>query len=114
MSNNANNPVTRSSADATLDAGIAGALEQAPEVAIPADFAARVRASLPTRPLARPRPSAARIAATGAAAASLVALCWLAPHAPPSFQSLAFDMELALLAELAVIAGWLATARGTM
>jgi hypothetical protein len=41
----------------------------------------------------------------------VVALYWLAPHARPSFESVAFDMELLMLAELAGVAAWLAMRR---
>jgi uncharacterized protein YfaQ (DUF2300 family) len=94
----------------TLAPGVERALEQAPTVAIPDDFAARVRASLPAQPVAATRPSAARVSAIAAAAVSLVALSWLAPHAAPNFDSMAFDLEMVLLAELAMIAAWLGVA----
>jgi ferric-dicitrate binding protein FerR (iron transport regulator) len=97
--------------DAAFEAAITRALEQQPSVAIPAEFAARVRASLPAQPKVRARRSVGRIAATAAAAGLVVALWWLAPHVRPSFASMAFDMELLLLAELAGVAAWLATQR---
>jgi hypothetical protein len=97
--------------DDALETAITRALEQQPNVAIPADFAARVRASLPVQPKVGRRRSVGRIAATAAAAGLVVALCWLAPHARPSFESVAFDMEMLMLAELAGVAAWLATQR---
>jgi hypothetical protein len=105
------NMVEEMNDDVALDAVIARALEQQPNVAIPAEFAARVMASLPALPKVRARRSVGRIAATAAAAGLIVALCWLAPHAQPSFDSLAFDMELLVLAELAGVAAWLAMRR---
>lgn len=112
MTDKAENQASQHRSDPAVESAITRALEQPPAVAVPADFAARVRGALPARPPRRRGRSAARVAATAAAAASLVGLCWLAPHAAPDFQSMAFDMELALLAELAAIAAWLATQRG--
>jgi hypothetical protein len=98
-----------------FEAAIARALEQQPGVTIPADFAARVRASLPSRPRARePRfaaHSVGQLAAAVAAAGLVVALCLLAPHVRPSFVSVAFDMEMVLLVELCGVTAWLATVR---
>ncbi len=94
--------------DAVMEAAITRALERQPEVVVPEDFAARVRASLPAQPKARARRSVGRIAGTAAAAGLIVALCWLAPHTQPSFASVAFDMEMLLLVELAGVAAWLA------
>jgi hypothetical protein len=97
--------------DVVLDAAITRALERQLEVMIPTGFAARVRASLPPQPMVRERRSAGRIAATAAAAGLIVGLCWLAPHARPSFESVAFDMEMLMLIELAGVAAWLAMRR---
>ncbi|HEY5382310.1 MAG TPA: hypothetical protein VIJ65_08635 [Acidobacteriaceae bacterium] len=97
--------------EALMEAAITRALELQPEVVVPEDFAARVRASLPVQPKARARRSVGRIAGTAAAAGLIVALCWMAPHTQPSFASVAFDMELLVLAELAGIAAWLAMRR---
>jgi hypothetical protein len=41
----------------------------------------------------------------------VLALCWLAPHARPSFESVAFDLEMVLVVELAGVAAWLGTRR---
>jgi hypothetical protein len=114
MIDKANNTASQLGTSATLEASLTRALEHAPAIAVPADFAARVRASLPAQPRTQSRPSAARMAATGAASAALLALCLLAPHAAPNFQSMSFDMELALLGELAVVAAWLAIRRGSV
>jgi hypothetical protein len=97
--------------DGTLEAAVTRALERQPEVMVPAGFAARVRASLPPQPKMREHRSVGRIAATAAAAGLIVGLCWLAPHARPSFESLAFDMEMLMLIELAGVGAWLAMRR---
>lgn len=97
--------------EVALEAAITQALERQPEVVVPMDFAARVRASLPPQPKVRTRRSAGRIAGTAAVAGLIVGLCWLAPHAQPSFESIAFDMEMLMLAELAGVAAWLAMRR---
>ena len=97
--------------DLALETAITRALERAPEVMVPRDFAARVRASLPAQPKVRARRSVGRIAGTAAVAGLIVGLCWLAPHARPSFESVAFDMEMLMLAELAGVAAWLAMRR---
>jgi len=99
-----------------FEAAITRALEQPPSAAVPMDFAARVKAALPAQPKARARRFAGRsvgqTAATIAAVGLVAALCLLAPHARPSFESVAFDMEMVLLVELAGVAAWLGTARG--
>lgn len=94
-----------------VDAAITRALERQPDVVVPMDFAAKVRAALPERPKVRERRSAGRIAAGVAAAGLLVALCLLAPHARPSFGSVAFDLEMVLVVELASVAAWLGMRR---
>jgi hypothetical protein len=93
------------------DATITRALEAQPAVTIPEGFAARVMASLPAQPKVRVRRSVAKVAATAAVAGLIVGLCWLAPHARPSFDSVAFDMELLMLCELAGVAAWLSMRR---
>jgi len=99
-----------------LEAAITQALEfrrnpEAPEV--PADFAARVMRSLPAQSTARPRVRVSRTIGIVAAAILTIAVFALAPHTTPNFTSLAFDLELALLAELAGIAYWLGSKPGT-
>ena len=98
-----------------FEAAITRALEQQPSVTVPMDFAARVKAALPVQPKTRARRFAGRslgqMAATVAGAGLVVALCLLAPHVRPSFDSVAFDMEMVLLLELAGVAAWLGTAR---
>ncbi len=94
-----------------LDAEITHVLERKPEVVVPLDFAARVRAALPPEPKVRVGRFAGRSvgqAVAGVAGVGLVvALCLLAPHVRPSFESVAFDMEMVLLVELAGVAFWL-------
>jgi hypothetical protein len=93
------------------EAAITRALERQPEVRIPLDFAAKVRAALPAQPKVRVRRSVGRGVAAVAAVGLVLALCWLAPHARPSFASVAFDMEMVLVVELAGVAAWLGTRR---
>jgi hypothetical protein len=95
--------------DTGLEAAIDRLLARQPDPTIPAGFAARVRATLPPAAPAKARISTARSTAFAAAAALLIAVFCIAPHTAPSFTSLAFDVELSLLAELACIATWLAT-----
>ena len=94
-----------------FEATITRALDRKPEVVVPADFAAKVRASLPPRPKVRTQRSAGRTAAGVAAVGLVVALCWLAPHARPSFGSVAFDLEMVLVVELMGVAAWLGLRR---
>jgi len=97
-----------------LDAEIVRALEEKPVVAVPVDFAARVRAALPPEPKVRAGRFAGRSLGRlvgGVAAVGLVgALCLLAPHARPSFESVAFDLEMVVLVELALVGAWLGRA----
>ncbi len=94
-----------------LEAAITRALDRRPEIAVPADFAARVRAALPAQPKVRARRSVGQTAAVAGAAVLMVGLCWLAPHARPNFASVAFDLEMLLVVELAAVAAWLGTRR---
>lgn len=93
---------------------ITRALDRKPEVTVPVDFAAKVRASLPAQPKVRVQRSAGRMAAGVGAAGLLVALCWLAPHARPSFASVAFDLEMVLVLELVGVAAWLGMRRSDL
>jgi hypothetical protein len=94
-----------------VDAAITRALERQPEVVVPMDFAAKVRAALPAQPKVRERRSVGRIVAVAGAAGLLLMLCWLAPHARPSFESVAFDLEMVLVVELVGVAAWLGMRR---
>ena len=89
------------------EAAMTRALERQPEVRIPVDFAAKVRAALPAQPKVRAQRSVGQRVAAVAAAGLVLALCWLAPHARPSFASVAFDLEMVLVVELAGVAAWL-------
>ena len=93
------------------EAAITRALERQPEVRVPVDFAAKVRAALPAQSKVRVRRSVGQIAAVTGAVGLVLALCWLAPHARPSFESVAFDLEMVLVVELAGVAAWLGTRR---
>ena len=97
-----------------LEQRIERALERRPQVAVPAVFAARVARMLPVQRgwgvgVAR---SAGKMAAGVAAVLLAGALFVMAPHALPSFSSLAFDVELVVLAELAAVAWVLARMDG--
>jgi hypothetical protein len=98
--------------DKTMDVAVTQALERKPAVAVPADFAAKVRLALPPRPVARKRVRVGRTVAVIAAVVLAVAMFALAPHAPMSFASLAFDLELALMVQLVGIVYWLAARQG--
>ena len=97
--------------DALLEVAITRALEEPPSVVVPVDFAARVKAALPARPRVRARRSVGGMAAAAAAGGLVVALYWLAPHARASFASLAFDVEMVMVVELAGVAAWLGMRR---
>jgi hypothetical protein len=90
--------------DEAMQQELTRALSRQPEVTVPAGFAARVTASLPQRGRvpARARFSVARSAALAAALALAVALFVLAPHVETA-RSLAFGLEMLLLAQLAGI-----------
>lgn len=94
---------------ATEDARITAALEHKPEPQIPIDFAARTAARASAQPLRRDR----RMPRFGSAIALIsvplaaLALFVLATHAAPSLHSIGFDLELALLGELAFLGWWI-------
>lgn len=93
-----------------LPAALQAALERKPDVSVPKAFAREVAAEavrLPQKPVPA-EATYARSIAFAAAAVLVVALFALAPRAPASFASLRFDVELALLLQLAVLAWWLA------
>ena len=94
-----------------FEAGITRALDRKPEVAVPADFAAKVRAALPAQPKVRTQRSVGRIAAGVAAVGLVLALCVLAPHARPGVQNMAFALEMVLVVELVGVAAWLGMRR---
>jgi hypothetical protein len=94
-----------------FEAAMARALDRKPEVAVPVDFAARVRASLPAQPKVKARRSVGREVGIVAVAGLVLALCVLAPHTRPSLESVAFDLEMVLVVELMGVAAWLGTRR---
>jgi hypothetical protein len=94
-----------------FEALITRALDRKPEVVVPADFAAKVRAALPAQPKVRAQRSVGRIAAGVAAVGLVLALCWLAPHARPGIQNMAFGVEMVLVVELMGVAAWLGMRR---
>ena len=93
--------------DAGFEAGLTRALERRPEPAIPVDFAARVRTVLPPQPRPRHTAQIGRAVSIAAAGVLAVAMFLLAPHAAPSFGSMAFDFELLAIVQLAGIGYWL-------
>jgi len=91
-----------------MDQQIVGALERHPQLAVPEGFAARVVQALPAGVAQRRwfaiRPgSAGQTVALAAALLLAAALFVLAPHAGRSFSSVAFDVELLVLVELAAV-----------
>jgi hypothetical protein len=98
--------------DENFDAVVTRAIERRPEVSVPVNFAARVAAALPSQRPRRNPMQVGRIAAFVAAGVLAVAMCLLAPHATPTFGSLAFDFELVVIVQLGGIAYWLTARRG--
>ena len=94
--------------DPKIDAAVLRCLETPPVVVVPAAFAGRVRAALPAPTPRRQRVSAGQQAGVAAVVLLLVAVFWLAPHTAPRFTSMAFDVEIMLLLELAGVLAWLA------
>jgi len=111
MSNEHDNAAT---GNAELEHAMTRALEQVPEPAIPADFAARVAAKARTLP--QPKPAVVtqygRRTAFAAAVLLTVLLFVLAPHASPGSNSLGFALEMLLFVELGGLAIWLTRSQG--
>ncbi|HEX3570776.1 MAG TPA: hypothetical protein VHU44_08125 [Acidobacteriaceae bacterium] len=111
--------IARDAADRALDARIVSALEQAPPIHIPQDFAARVASRIPARTarLRADRIPARRVPVrhvgyTVAAAcliALAVAMLALAPHSTHNTFYVALDSTLA--AQFCLLAAWLALPR---
>lgn len=99
--------------DEQIEAMVTRALEQQPAVAVPEDFAARVRAALPAGRPARRRVSAGRAFGVGSAVGLTVALFAIAPHVQPDVRSLGFLMEMLVVAELGAVV-WFLTKRQEM
>jgi hypothetical protein len=90
------------------------ALERRPEIAVPADFQLRLRASLASEPARRltKRVSFARATAYVAAvcmAVVLVVLTMLYPEAIKVPESMTFIVELLIVAQLMAVGLWLGT-----
>jgi hypothetical protein len=91
-----------------IESMVTRALEQRPAVAVPEDFAVRVRAALPAvRPVPR-RVSVGRAFGLGSAVGLTVALFAIAPHMQPDFRSLGFAMEMLVMVELGAVVWFLA------
>lgn len=90
-----------------FEARMLRALERAPEPQVPADFAARIAASLPALPPPRKPLRLGRTVALLSVAVLAVAMFLLAPLSAPTFSSIAFDLEILLLLQMAGIAYWL-------
>ncbi len=93
-----------------LDRDLTAALEHQPDIRIPTDFAARVAAQAAAQPLPKARHSTSYGQAFTIAAAALLlfAMFLVAPWTQPAFSSIAFDVELAMLAQLVLIGWWVA------
>ncbi len=98
-----------SATDDALEQSIALVLEQAPPVAIPAGFAAKVAAHAAAQPQRKPARQAryGRTVVVIAASLLLVALFALAPFAASSPTSAGFMAEMVVLAQLGGLAYWL-------
>ena len=88
------------------------ALETKPAVQIPSDFAAKVVALTVMQPV-RPRrrvPQMGKSMALVLAPLVAIATFALAPHASPNVKSVIFDIEVILIAQLALIGWWVSGA----
>ena len=94
--------------DNEVEAMVTKVIERQPELAVPADFAARVMANLPTVRKRRAAMNLGRKMAIAGAGVLALTLFALAPHTAPSFTNFSFDVELLLLLELAGIGYWFA------
>jgi hypothetical protein len=101
-------PMAQLSATSRLDT----ALGVKPSVQIPSDFAAKV-AALAVIQQARPRrrvPQMGKSMALVLAPLVAIAMFALAPHASPNVKSVIFDIEVILIAQLALIGWWVSGA----
>jgi hypothetical protein len=90
-----------------FEARLTRALEgQAAAPVVPANFAARVAASLPAPKRRRQRFGVGQTVAVLAAVLMMLGLLWLAPQSVPAFSNWAFDGELMLVGSLMVMGGW--------
>ena len=91
------------------ESAVQAALERKPSIQPPAEFARRVALLTATQPQPRPARAGgyARLTALAALVLVTLALFTLAPRAQASFGNFAFDLELAILVQLALLAWWL-------
>jgi hypothetical protein len=104
--------MTEQNMERDLDAVIMRALEKRDEVAVPENFAARVRLALPAKRVARRRVGVGKSVAVVMAVVAAVVVFALAPHTTMSFTSFAFDLELVVMLQLFGIVYWLAAKQG--
>jgi hypothetical protein len=93
----------------SMESRIDRAIENKPDVQIPADFAAKIAARAVAQPLRRRRyrPQFGPMIALLSAPLAALALFALAPHSAPNVKNLSFDAEVVLLTELAFIGWWI-------
>jgi hypothetical protein len=104
-----NNTPPQSGSSADIELRIDRAIENKPDVQIPADFAAKIAARAVAQPLRRRRykPQFGPMIALLFAPIAALALFVLAPHSVPNVKNLSFDAEVVLLTELAFIGWWI-------
>lgn len=92
--------------DVEFEAEVVSALQAAPRVSMPENFAARVAGLAVAEgvPARSPWKGFGMRAALGSGVALTAALFACAPHTSPSFSNLGFDLEMLLLAELGGVA----------
>ena len=92
------------SSEQPLDAAITLALEQKPEVRIPAGFATRLALAVPAQRPLRQGVSAGKVVAIAALVLLAAALFLLAPHVGGNVISFSYGLEMLLLVQLAAVA----------
>ena len=104
----------RSGMQGLEESSLQTALERKPEVQPPADFARRVALQAAVQPQSRLSHTGSYARLTAVVTLVLVActLFVLAPRGQASFSNFVFDLELAILVQLALLAGWLGTQGG--
>lgn len=95
-----------------IEAKVVAALQRRPEIAVPAEFAARVARAMPAKVHSRgaSRPMFGRLAgylAVAAMMAVLLALAWRHPAALEAGRGFVFAVELLLVAQLLAVGLWL-------
>jgi hypothetical protein len=104
----ANEVVHLDHCDACMDAWLTVALDEKPEVAIPADFAARIAAVAPARqekPVRAQRPRHLGLITAVAIVTVLLVVCFAGSHPANSWIGLTF--MLVVVSEIAGLALWL-------